>query len=122
MTIGTFCRCGQDCPPGKTLCQRCAPAAKKPRKGRSSRWDKLSRQVRRQRPLCERCKQQGRITAATEVHHKRSVERHPELEYDPNNLLALCHYCHQEIEGRQFGLNRGNKRAMREDARGGVLK
>lgn len=66
----------------------------------TSRWLKLRRDKITQCPLCERCKEEGRITPATEVHHIVPVEsgvslREKErLMFDPHNLRALCHDCH----------------------------
>lgn len=66
----------------------------------TERWLKLRRDKLTQCPLCERCKEEGRITPASEVHHIVPVEngisyREKErLMYDPHNLRALCHACH----------------------------
>ena len=60
----------------------------------SSRWTRLSRQIRSERPLCERCQEEGRLFPSTEVHHIRKCETHPELAYNPSNLRALCKECH----------------------------
>lgn len=48
----------------------------------------------RSHPLCVDCKQQGRVTPATDVHHivKRSDD--PELAFQDENCMALCHSCH----------------------------
>ena len=46
-------------------------------------------------PLCELCEAAGRLTPATEVHHKIPVEdggSHAE-----DNLQALCKSCHSRI-------------------------
>ena len=66
----------------------------------SARWVKLRREILSRTPLCEMCKSDGRVTAATEVHHHRPVEyavgydEKCRLMFDPNNLRALCHDCH----------------------------
>lgn len=53
-------------------------------------------------PLCERCKEQGRIKAATHVHHK--VERtHCPDPYDIRNLQATCTSCHTTIHNQRRG-------------------
>ncbi|MCD8266477.1 MAG: HNH endonuclease [Prevotellaceae bacterium] len=65
-----------------------------------SRWRRLRRQKLTACPLCERCAEEGRITAATEVHHVRPVEEALTAEamaqrmYDPTNLRSLCRACH----------------------------
>lgn len=69
----------------------------------ASRWLKLRKEVLNRYPLCQRCGQEGRIAAATEVHHVKPVEEalsyteKRSLMYDPGNLMALCHDCHVRI-------------------------
>jgi 5-methylcytosine-specific restriction endonuclease McrA len=60
----------------------------------SARWRKLKAEKLADDPVCERCKADGRIVAATHVHHK--VERHidPARELDKTNLESLCAPCH----------------------------
>lgn len=66
----------------------------------TARWQQLRRAKLTTSPLCERCKEEGRITPAEEVHHITPVEdgltvREKEtLMFDPHNLRALCHDCH----------------------------
>ena len=66
----------------------------------TTRWRELRRWKLSQCPLCERCAEEGRTTAATEVHHISPVEDvsgRREMErrmFDPHNLRALCHDCH----------------------------
>ena len=66
----------------------------------TARWLRLRRAVLTKHPLCQRCQEEGRVTAATEVHHVRPVEeafnKAGKLQrmYDPANLRALCHDCH----------------------------
>jgi 5-methylcytosine-specific restriction endonuclease McrA len=52
-------------------------------------------------PLCERCKAQGTIEPATQVHHRVDLKDAPELAYDLANLESLCRVCHsKETAGR----------------------
>ncbi len=66
-------------------------------------WQRLRHDKLSDCPLCERCKEQGHISAATEVHHVIPVETgltKPEKErlmFDYTNLKALCHDCHVQI-------------------------
>ena len=66
----------------------------------TTRWLRLRKAILTAHPLCERCAAEGRIEAATEVHHVRPVEEaftHAERirrMYDPKNLRALSHDCH----------------------------
>ncbi len=76
------------------------------------RWVKLRRTVLGSAPLCERCMKEGRVTAATEVHHIRPVEegatkREKEcLMFDIFNLRALCHDCHVQTHTEMGGCGR----------------
>lgn len=66
----------------------------------TARWRDLRRQKLSDRPLCERCESEGRLTFATEVHHATPVEtgltpRDKErLMFAYSNLRSLCHDCH----------------------------
>lgn len=66
----------------------------------TAKWQQLRRLRLNDHPLCERCEEQGRVTAATEVHHVVPVENgltrqeKERLMYDYFNLRALCHDCH----------------------------
>lgn len=66
----------------------------------TAKWVRLRRDKLTNHPLCERCEDIGRVTAATEVHHIIPVENgltkaeKERLMYDPTNLRALCHDCH----------------------------
>lgn len=69
----------------------------------TARWLRLRRAKLTQNPLCQRCQAEGRVRAATEVHHIKPVEdglslREKEsLMFDPHNLMALCHACHVAV-------------------------
>lgn len=73
----------------------------------TGRWLQLRKNILSQYPLCQRCQQEGRTTAATEVHHVRPVEEaitysdKRQRMYDPNNLLALCRDCHVRTHTEQ---------------------
>jgi len=45
---------------------------------------------------CQICRRYGRIREAKEVHHIRHLDEAPELALDENNLIALCHSCHNK--------------------------
>ncbi len=80
----------------------------------SSRWVKLRRSVLSGEPLCRRCKAQGFITLAVELHHIIPVEEgltiadKERLMFNPSNLMPLCHRCHVDIH---IELGRGGKEA-----------
>lgn len=88
----------------------------------SMSWRKLRMQVLAQHPLCADCLQEGRTTAASEVHHVRpietgkSVNEMERLAYDPHNLRPLCHACHRAEHIRMSSHSRsaikeGNRRS-----------
>ena len=69
----------------------------------SKRWKMLRQEYLRAHPLCERCKADGLIRSAIDVHHKVPVEsahtlaEMEQLAFDWNNLQALCIPCHSAI-------------------------
>ena len=69
----------------------------------TARWLRLRRDKLSAHPICEMCEEEGRVTAATEVHHIVPVEEaltrgeKEKLMFDGNNLKALCHDCHVQV-------------------------
>lgn len=63
-------------------------------------WRKLRNAYLMEHPLCEECLKNGKVTAATEVHHKYEISHaNSTLEmknigFDYSNLMALCEECH----------------------------
>ena len=62
-------------------------------------WRRLVMQ--RDNYLCQRCKEQGRITVAKIAHHIKPTNEYPELALDIDNGQALCFKCHEEIHERK---------------------
>lgn len=66
----------------------------------TTRWLRLRRDKLTRQPLCQRCADEGRVIAATEVHHIKPVEEavgyaeRVRRMYDVSNLRSLCHMCH----------------------------
>ena len=66
-------------------------------------WHNLRQTKLYEQPLCERCLLHDRVRPATEVHHQKVFGSFPTeeerwywfLNYD--NLISLCHECHQYI-------------------------
>ena len=67
------------------------------------RWQKLRTAQLSDTPLCERCRSEGRLTPATQVHHVVPVESTHDpvamknLAYDRANLMSVCEACHKAI-------------------------
>lgn len=57
--------------------------------------------LQRDHYLCQACLARGKITPATEVHHVKELEDHPELGLELSNLQSLCWYCHEETKRRK---------------------
>ena len=47
-------------------------------------------------PLCEECREAGRVRVATEVHHILERKEHPHLAFTLSNLQSLCKSCHSK--------------------------
>lgn len=45
---------------------------------------------------CQDCRKYGRLTEATEVHHIKHADEYPDLAFADDNLVALCHECHNK--------------------------
>lgn len=69
----------------------------------SRQWRETRERKLNDQPLCERCKRDGYITAATCVHHITPVESGrtdkecAELCFSFTNLMSLCYRCHADI-------------------------
>lgn len=59
-------------------------------RGYDARWQKIRAAYLARHPLCERCKNDGKTTAAYLVHHKDRNSRNNRSD----NLEALCSICH----------------------------
>ena len=77
----------------------------------SKRWKLLRQEYLRQHPLCERCKREGYVRSAIDVHHKvpvesaHTIQEMEQLAYDWNNLQALCIPCHMKTH-KEMGKNK----------------
>ena len=72
------------------------------RRGYDSRWQRFRLRYLSAHPLCEQCENEGVITAASLIHHKRAL-RDGGAKYAAENLMPLCRECHEIIEGRARG-------------------
>lgn len=93
-----LCRCGAIV---KGRCSTCSKPrqSKTAERGYDNRWTELSKRKRASDPLCERCLDNGKVTAASEVHHIRKIADRPDLRLDWDNLMSVCHECHRELDG-----------------------
>ena len=67
------------------------------RYGRS--WTKIRTAFLHAHPLCEMCREDGRLTPADLVHHKRKLTDGGTNDWC--NLQALCSSCHSRLHGQQ---------------------
>ncbi|RWR06739.1 HNH endonuclease signature motif containing protein [Siminovitchia fortis] len=59
--------------------------------------------------LCQECLKQGKITPYNVVHHIKSRKEYPELALDVDNLICVCHKCHNESHPEK-GKGKENKK------------
>ena len=107
-------RAGTACPrsgcPGIVragVCTRCGPLRVRVQRehderrgtaasrGYGGRWQRVRAMYLRAHPLCVQCQREGRVTAATDVHHiQKRRDGGPDM---AENLMALCHACHSKV-------------------------
>ena len=64
-------------------------------RGYGTAWTKLRKVIlKRDNYECQECKRQGGYSKATDVHHIKHLETHPELALYDDNLESLCAACH----------------------------
>jgi len=82
------------------------PWANRDGSGRGGRpWRRIRERVlKRDGYLCRTCRDKGRVTPATEVHHVIALSQGGTD--DDGNLLGLCQDCHLESDAA----NRGHRR------------
>lgn len=81
------------------------------------KWKKMRRAKLSEQPLCEMCASEGRVKAATCVHHVTPVldglsrEEMSRLAFDYRNLMSLCDECHKRVHEEMESHGReGNRR------------
>ena len=86
----------------------------------TTRWKRLRLTKLQSQPLCECCKNNGKITPASEVHHITPVESVTTIEqmeilmFDFNNLMSICHECHVNIHAEMFSHSKANVQKANE--------
>lgn len=56
--------------------------------------------MKRDHNECQYCKAKGSHRRARCVHHIVEIKDRPDLALDNDNLIALCHQCHDAIHNR----------------------
>ena len=74
--------------------------------GRRWRHTRMS-VLRRDGYQCQMCRRYGRTVDATEVHHIKHVDDHPDLAFEPGNLISLCKACHNKQHPEKSRAARG---------------
>lgn len=71
-------------------------------RGYGTAWDRLRQRIlTRDKHLCQQCKREGRLTAASQVDHiKPKAQGGTD---DAENLQAICGPCHAEKTTRENG-------------------
>lgn len=78
--------------------QRSAEAQEYRHLYKTARWQRIRTAQLRAEPLCQRCKREGRITAATVCHHMdKASKENPETFFD-GPFESRCKPCHDTIE------------------------
>ena len=80
----------------------------------TARWRRERALFLRAHPLCEECRRQGRIQAASQVDHIRPHEGDPGLFWDQANWQSLCVACHSKKTAAEDG-GFGHARRRREE-------
>ena len=115
----SFPGCKELVPPGAG--GRCPRHARQERRGYDREYDRtrgsahqrgygvnhqrLRGMVLREEPLCRHCKQQGRLTPATEMDHIDGNQ----WNLDRDNLQGLCKSCHSKKTVAEQGAGWGKK-------------
>lgn len=71
------------------------------RRGYDKRWAKIRKLVLAECPLCQDCKDDGLVVAATDVDHIVPLARGGT--HDRSNLRPLCHACHSSKTAKHDG-------------------
>lgn len=122
MALKKTCRCGKIIDYDKQYCDECMIEVEEKRKEYQKKYDEDIRYKRdkkyhdfyksdewkrvktlalvRDKGLCQWCMREGRIRPADVVHHIAEVKQEWNKRLDINNLVSLCHECHNRHHGR----------------------
>lgn len=86
---------------------------------KSPRWvHKRKKILRRDKYLCQVCKRYGKSREADTVHHIYPAEDYPELIWKDDNLISLCHKCHNSMHDRTTNELTNEGKALMKKVRG----
>jgi 5-methylcytosine-specific restriction endonuclease McrA len=78
---------------------------------KSREWKCKRREVlKRDNYECQRCKRDGGYSRATTVHHKKHLDKYPELALADENLESLCEACHNKEHPEKLKTPEVNRR------------
>lgn len=78
----------------------------------SARWKALRKKILRASPCCIKCKEDGRIVAASHVDHIKAVKDGGAI-WDEENLQSLCRSCHSSKTSQEIHARRAEQRRKR---------
>lgn len=71
---------------------------------KTKRWELLRQSIlRRDKYMCQSCKERGQMVQAVDVHHIFPREQYTDYQWQPWNLISLCHDCHNEMHNHYTG-------------------
>lgn len=71
---------------------------------KSQAWERLRlRALTRDSFLCQECLKNQKLTRANLVHHIRPIREHWDERLKLENLVSLCHTCHNRVHGGYGG-------------------
>lgn len=70
------------------------------------RWQRARRVFLAENPLCEDCTKVGRVTPATEVHHRIRHRGDAAIFWRVESWAAVCKPCHAKHTARESGWSR----------------
>ena len=74
----------------------------------TTRWKHKRKDIlKRDHYSCCMCRQKGKYTRATTVHHVKHLKDAPEMALTDDNLISLCGDCHEEMHPEKHKRKKG---------------
>ncbi len=70
----------------------------------NGKWRSIRKRYISSHPLCEKCREDGRLTPAEEVHHIIPLSQGGT--HSEDNLMSLCKSCHSKITAKETNLRK----------------